>query len=264
MENYQNSQPAMKTVTGFGIILKSLIGIIIVFAVAMPRILAGEILFQGLMGLLLVVVLGILWFVVFRSLMVDKGPIVNLIVYMFACFLLGLFFSNTIAVSIYYISFYANGAVDAQLISQALTLAAFATMVAVVGGIIVLPRIKLTGKVARIGLNLMPIFSAILIGYGILYFIAFILALFGATGLLNALMGLVFGIGNLSIGLSVIAVLFAEALFLASAARVKMMIGTEPKYLEYYGAVIIVNAVIQIFVEIFKLVLKILARRNQN
>ena len=53
-------------------------------------------------------------------------------------------------------------------------------------------------------------------------------------------------------------VIFAEMLFLAALARVKMMIGNDPKYLEYMGAMILVNAVVQIFVELFKLVLKLL------
>ncbi|MGL5021427.1 MAG: hypothetical protein ACRC5R_05360 [Mycoplasmatales bacterium] len=249
-----------KKVSTKGIILKSILGIIIVFTVAMPKILAGEILFSGIMGFMTIILLGILWYGLFRSLMINRGEIVNLVVYMLTCGVLGLFFSQTISVSIYYINFYSDGAVDPILVNQALIITAFATMIAVIGGIIVLPKIKLNGKKAKVGKNIIAILSAISLGWVAISIIAVVLSFVGATWLLNALYSMIFGIGFFSIGISILMVLFAEILFLASAATVKKMIGTEDKYMEYFGAMILVNAIIQIFEEIFQLVLKILAR----
>ncbi|MGL5021309.1 MAG: hypothetical protein ACRC5R_04760 [Mycoplasmatales bacterium] len=253
-----------KKVSTIGIILKSILGIIIVFTVAMPKILTGEILFSGIMGFISVIILGILWYALFRALMVNRGTIINLVLYMLTCGLLGLFFSNTISISIYYVNFFSDGAVDPNLVNQALIITAFATMIAVIGGVMMLPKIKLDGKTAKIGRNMLAVLSAVSLGWIVLFVIGLVLSLFGATWLLNGIYNMMFGVGFFSIGISILMVLFAEILFLSSAARVKTMIGTEDKYLEYFGAMVLVNAVIQIFGEIFKLVLKILASKNKD
>jgi len=172
--------------------------------------------------------------------------------------MLGWFFSHTILVSVFYINFYGAQYFDVTIVEQALAITSVATMVAVLGGIFVLPRITLTDRIATIGMNFMAIFAALTIGYVLLFGISFILSIFGLTFLFQALTGLIFGVGPISIGLSIMMVIFAEMLFLAALARVKMMIGNDPKFLEYMGAMILVNAVVQIFVELFKLVLKLL------
>ncbi len=246
-----------------GVIIKSLFGLFIVFSIALPRIARLEVLFTGLMGLLFAIGLGILWYMLFMSLKQDRGSLINMIVYIATCVILGLFFSNTIVVSIYLIDMYSDGALNPQMVQEALQLASLATMIAVLGGIVVLPKIKLSDKVAKVGLNMMGIFSALLIGYGIMFMIAFVLSIFNITFLLDALLGLFYGTSIFSIGISAIMVLVAEALFLASLARVKLMIGKEEKYLEYFGAIVLVNAIVQIFIEIFKLILKMMARKNR-
>ena len=247
-----------KTVLSFGLTIKSLYGILIVMMVGLPRILKGEILYSGFMGIFVAIALGIMWYMLFSSLAVDKGFLVNFLVYTLSCVMLGWFFSHTIVVSIYYISFYGKEYFDVSIVNQALAITSVATMVAVLGGIFVLTRITLTDSVSTIGMNFIAIFAALTIGYILLFGIAFILSIFGLTFLFNALTGLIFGVGLISIGISIIMVIFAEMLFLAALARVKMMIGNDPKYLEYMGAMILVNAVVQIFVELFKLVLKLL------
>lgn len=276
MDSYdQFSSVPSQSVSNMGLISKTLLGVFIVFLVAIPRLFSGKLFLSFLytadslvtrlvLTIIVTIILCFIWNMLYRALKKDKGLILNLFIYILSCAFLGLFIANSLIFAVIFIGFYANGAVDANMILQALQITTVATFIAIVGGTLVLPSLKFTGPSIRIFNNLARLLVGLALATFILWIIGTILAIFHLTFILEAMYKLIYGIGPLSIVLSIIVVIAALASYLIILSRAKMAVDSEAKHLEYYYSMLLVNAIARVYVEVFKLVLKILAAANKN
>lgn len=261
-----------ETATSMGVVIKSFIGVIIAFYVAMPRIAQGkyfgEFFYRGgflsdLIGMLVFTFLiGILWVFITKALLVDKGVIVNALTYGAASVLSGLFLANSIIVAISWISTYGN--VNGEIISYAINLTSLLTFVGVFAGILILPKIKMTHKTIKFAKNASLIVMGLAMASFIMVALGLLFAFLGMPQILQMWGSIFYGTGPISIIISLFGVFFAEILFLGTLAFVKRGIETVPKYQEYYLSIVMVNGVLRLYVEIFKLVLKVLAATNKR
>lgn len=261
------------TVTNSGLISKTLLGVIIAFAVALPNLMQGDLFLSFLyqydgfaflfMSLAVTVVLGFIWMILYRTLAKDHGPVFNLITYVVTSAFAGLFLGNALIFAVIIIGSYASG-LDITTIYTALQITTGATFIAVVGGVVALPKLKMDGKALKFFHNASILLITLTFISGIMWIIGFVFSIFGITFILDLYYQLVYGLGPISIFFSVLAIILAEFLFLIVLARSKYAVGREPKHMEYYYSIILVNAIIRIYVEIFKLVLKLLALKNRD
>ncbi len=264
-----------KTVSNFGLISKTLLGVIIVFMVAIPRLFNGQLFLSFLyntsniimyliLTIFVTIVLSFIWMALYRALRASKGFILDLFIFVIACGFLGLFIANSLIFAVYFIGYYAQGSVDVLMVYQALKIASVATFIAITGGTLVLPKLSMQGRTIRLFGNFAKILVGLSMATFFLWIIGLILSIFGLTFILDALYNMLYGIGPISIVLSVIVVLASVFTYLVMLARAKMAVGNEPKHLEYFYAMLLVNAIARVYVEVFKLVLKILAARNRD
>ncbi len=255
-----------------GVTLKTIIGLFIAFFVAMPRLAAGkyfgEFFFRGgflgdiIGSIIFTAIVGFIWFFLVRSLQKDKGSLLNALVYGITCVFAGIFMANSLIVATNVISYY--GELDVDTIKSALKIAGLVTFIAVFAGVMILPRIKMTGKTVKFARNAAVIVAALALSSFVLYIVGNILALFGATFLLDLYWNTLYGVGPFSIILSIFFVFLAEVLFLGVLAGVKYSVGKSPKHYEYFLAISLVNGILELYVEIFKLILKLMARNRRD
>ncbi len=256
-----------------GVIWKTALGLLIAFTIAINNLQQGDLflafMYQGgllyrlVVGTIATIVIGIVWFALYKSLYKDKGPILNLIMFVLCTGLLGLFFGNSLIITTSWISYYAQGAVDAQMVQDVLRMTGYATMIAVIGGIIMLPKIKLSGKNIKFAKNAVLILGALALSGFVLWIIAMVLAIFGFTALLEQYFSVFYGLGPISLVLSIFSVVIAEVLFLGSLTYVKTKIDVVPKNVEYALAMHLVNGIVRIYIQLFKTIFKIVARRKR-
>ncbi len=276
MESYNEfgSTPG-NTVSSFGLITKTLLGTIIVFLVALPRLFEGKLFLSFLyntnnifmyliLTLVVTIVLGLIWTLLYRALRTNKGFILNLFTFVITCWFLGLFIGNALIFAVMFITYYANGAVDPQMINTALQISAMATFIAIVGGTIMLPRLSMSGPTIKFFNNVAKLLVGLTLATFILWITGLILSIFGLYFVLDALYQMLYGLGPISIIFSILVVIAAIFAYLVMLARAKMAIGNEPRHLEYFYSMLLVNSIARVYVEIFKLVLKILAASNRN
>lgn len=263
------------TATSTGIIIKSFIGVLIAFIIAVPRLFEGKyfgsFFFSGgtlgdLFGMIIfTAIIGFIWGMIYRALRVDKGSVVNAIVYFIGCIFSGLFLANALIVAVEYTSYYAGFDQETiALVVPALKLTAVITFIAVIAGIIILPKIKMTDRTIKIARNLSLIVFGLAMGSFIVIILGLFLSLFGFNGLLNLFYSATYGINAFSIMFSVFGVFLAEFLFLGVLVTVKNGINRAPKHQEYFLSMILVSGILRLYIEIFKLVFKLLAARNRN
>ncbi|WOO87061.1 hypothetical protein RZE82_08080 [Mollicutes bacterium LVI A0039] len=260
------------TVTNSGLILKTMIGLLVAFGIAIPNLMQGKLFLSFLYemngpgffftAIAVTIVLGLIWGGLYRTLMTDHGPIFNSIAFILTSAFAGLFLGNALIVAVIITGYYAD--IDFEMVMSALMISSGATFIAVVGGVVALPRLKMDGPALKFFRNASILLVSLTFVSGIMWLLGYFLNMFGITFILELYYQLVYGLGPVSIAFSIICILAAEFLFLVTLARSKMAVGNEPKHMEFFYAIILVNAVIRIYVEIFKLVLKILAKNNKK
>lgn len=263
----------LKTVSSSGLMAKTLIGVIIAFAVALPNLMQGDLFLSFLyemsgfsylfMSIFVTIILGIIWATLYKTLTRDHGPIFNAITYGVTSAFAGLFLGNALIFAVIIIGYYAPD-IDVEMVLTALQITTGATFIAVVGGVIALPKLRMDGSAIKFFNNVAILLVALTFVSGITFFIGYLFHIFGFDFILDLYYSLVYGLGPISIFFSILAVLGAEFMFLITLARSKMAVGKEPKHMEYFYSIILVNAIIRIYVEIFKLVLKLLASKNRD
>lgn len=263
----------LKTVSSSGLMAKTLIGVIIAFAVALPNLMQGDLFLSFLyemsgfsylfMSIFVTIILGIIWVTLYKTLTKDHGPIFNAITFAVTSAFAGLFLGNALIFAVIIIGYYAPD-IDVEMVLTALQITTGATFIAVVGGVIALPKLRMDGPAIKFFNNVAILLVALTFVSGITFFVGYLFHIFGFDFILDLYYSLVYGLGPVSIFFSILAVLGAEFMFLITLARSKMAVGKEPKHMEYFYSIILVNAIIRIYVEIFKLVLKLLASKNRD
>lgn len=266
-ENYE-SQNKM---TANGVVFKSVIGILIAFGIAIPNLFSGNYAFSFiyagggfsdfLMVTLFTIVIGIIWFALFKALAKDKGVVLNWIIYVVTMILLGLFFGNSLIVAAHWISYYGN--ISEEMLQTAVRLAGLATFFAVISGIIVLPKIKMNERTAKIATNLGMLVAALALVQFVMIVLGLFLSIFGITFIWDIYGSIFYGANLLSIILTFITSIVAVGIFVGVLGAVKYQIARAPKHMEFYFSALLVNGLIRIYIELFKLILKIMARRNR-
>lgn len=262
VENNVSSETMSKT----GVIFKTILGMIIVFAIAIPNFMNGKVAFYSLFSssgliapLFITIILGIVWYTLFMLLQKDKGPVLNVVIFVITCVLEGLFLGNALVISTFYISYYAED-LSLSTVYSALAIATVGTLISVVGALFVVSTFDLENGKFPVLKNIFKIVWILAISSAIAWGIAFILNLFGLSAFYEMLIEAFYGLGPISIIISIVAVFIAEFLLLATLAAVKKMINTSPPHLEYFAAMTIVISIVRVYLEIFKLTLKLLAR----
>lgn len=253
-----------------GVIVKAIIGFTIASAIAFPRLYSSSFFGEAFMSgggfsaffgaIIFMILAGIIWFALLKMLKTDHGPVLNTIIFAATSAFAGLFFANSLIVTVSWTTTYSNIS-DPQIVIDAIKIASIATFAAVIGGILMLPRISMTGKTAKIMQNIAKIALAMILGSTIIFIIGMFFALFGMYGILDIYGNMLYGSSSFSILFSLLFVFIAEAMFIGMLGLVKHQVENgAKKHEEYFLAIILVNAIIRLFVEIFRLVLKILAR----
>lgn len=259
----------MKKPSGIMISLKALLGVMIAFMIAIPRITNVEFILGGMNSWILYTIMFILFIVVytmlFNSLKINHGGVVNFCKFIAVSIFEGLMLSQGVLVAAYWVNYFTEGNVSMELVLQVCGIAVIATFVAVLGGLAITPLIlKKEGNI-KIADNIMKVIITVIIAYGILYLgsmvLSFVSSLFGTGGFFTeffiSVAEIFYGVGPMSMLLSFIAVFGAELLFIFTIINVKKTIQqTNEKYIEWLCASMIVLAVLKIFIEIFRLVLK--------
>ncbi len=186
--------------------------------------------------------------------------------FVFSNIMLGLSFGNSFWVIVYYMNMFASSNINPVLISTAVIYAALATITATIGGTILSLRMdsfKITNS-SKI-MKIMRILCICFIGYIVIYLISFILALLGFEELFYLLMSVAYGYGWLSIIFSIIGTMFASFLFLAIIEEViSLEYKNYDKASEYGAGALLAQGMINLFLELFKLILRLLVIFNDN
>lgn len=273
--NHQNNSFEVNpnTVSNSGLMIKTLLGVIIAFSVAIPNLVNQNLFLDFLyqmsgfsflfMSIIITVVLGFIWTMLYRALATDHGPIFNFLTFVVTSAFTGLFLGNSLIIAVLIIGSYAEG-LSPELIMSAIEITTGATFIAVIGGVLALPRLKMDGPSIKFFRNVSILLISLTFVSGIMWIVGYIFSMFGLNFILELYYQLIYGLGPVSIIISIFAIIFAEFMFLVTLGRSKLAVGREPKHMEYYYSIILVNAIVQIYVEIFKLVLKILAKNNDD
>lgn len=261
------------TVSNQGLMFKTLLGVIIAFGIAIPNLAHGDLFldflhnFNDVVTFLMVlgvpIALGVTWFNAYRMLQKDHGALMNMVIYIVTCVLAGLFFGNALYYAADMISSNAPD-LDMEVIVAALQITTTATFIAVVAGVIALPKLKMDGQALKFFRNASVLLTTMTFVGGIMWIIGLLLNIFGMSFLFDMYYQSMYGLGPISFIYSIIAILGAEYLFLTILGKSKYAVGREPKHMEYYYSIILVNAIIRIYVEIFKMVLKIIMRKKEE
>lgn len=272
-QEYNQFESNPNTVSNSGLIFKTLLGVIIAFAVAIPNLMQGDLFLSFLyemngfsflfMSIAVTIVLGIIWATLYRSLATDRGSFFNMVTYLITSAFAGLFLGNALIFAVAIIGSYAPS-IDMNMVTSALQITTGATFIAVIAGVVAMPKLKMDGPALKFFRNVSILLITLTFVSGIMWIIGFIFSIFGITFILDLYYQLIYGLGPVSIFFSILAIIAAEFLFLISLARSKYAVGREPKHMEYFYSIILVNAIIRIYVEIFKLVLKLLVNSKRD
>lgn len=259
----------MKNVTLSGVILK-IVMLLLITIVAMSITLSftGGFVFVGWAGFFGAIILGVAQYKALSiSTKSDDGLTVMLAAIIFSI-LTGVFAINAIVVGTYFISMYAE--VDALMIGQAASIAFFTVFAVTIGLVVFMPSIVnsiqsgVNPKAISVGSKIVKAFAGFFIGISVLSMLGYILALLGMPGLYSAIIELFYGVSLFSIFISFIGVLMSAFYMFTAIFMIGNSIGNEAKIREWSLAAYFVHAAIQVFVEVFKLALKILARSRRD
>lgn len=267
MEQINNSR-----VTKSGLMWKTLLGVLIAFFIAIPNLMQGDLFLNFLyqmsgfsylfMSILVTIGLGIIWAMLYKTLAKDNGAFFNFITFVITSAFAGLFLGNALIFAVLIIQTFGN--VNVQTVISALQITTGATFIAVFGGIIALPRLKMDGTAIKFFKNITVILIALTFASGIMWVVGYLFHIFGFDFILNLYYKLIYGLGPISLTFSIFAIIAAEFMFLITLSRSLYAVDHEPKHMEYFYSIILVNSIIRIYVEIFKFVLKILASKNRE
>ncbi len=257
-----------------GVMIKTLLGVLITLVIAISNlanqdlflsfIYHGSFLYRLIIGLIMTLIIGAVWMVLYRSLYKDKGVILNLAVFLICAVLAGQFMGNALIFAVYFIDYYAGG-ISTTLVNQALVITFMATIISVVGAIILLPMLKENQKFISFGQNILKITAVLALSSLIIWIVGMILAIFSIDFVLNYYYALFYGMGPIAFIFNILAIFVAEFFLMATIATVKYEIRIgNPKHLEYAYAMSLINAIVKVYVEIFKLVLRVLASKDQD
>lgn len=263
-----------KRASTVGVMIKTLLGVLITLVIAITNLAnqdlflsfmyQGSFLYRLVIGLIMTMVIGAVWMVLYRSLYKDKGVILNLAVFLICTVLAGQFMGNALIFAVYFIDYYAGG-ISTTLVNQALVITFMATIISVVGAIILLPMLKENQKFISFGQNILKITAVLALSSFIIWIVGMILAIFSIDFVLNYYYALFYGMGPIAFIFNILAIFVAEFFLMATIATVKYEIRIgNPKHLEYAYAMSLINAIVKVYVEIFKLVLRVLASQDQD
>lgn len=259
----------MRKPSAIMISLKALFGIMIAFSVAIPRISSATFILGNVNSYLIYTMTFIAFVIVFvmlfNSLKINHGGVINLIKFIGVSIFEGLMLSQGVLVAAYWVNYFTEGGVSPELIVQVCSMAVVATFVAVLGGLVITPIILRREGTIKIADNMGKVIMTVMIAYGLLYLFAWLASvvtgIFGAGNFFSdffiSIASIFYGTGPLSMFLSFMAVLGAEILFIFTIIGVKQVLKTNnEKYVEWQCAAMIEVAVLKIFIEIFRLLLK--------
>lgn len=263
-----------KGASTIGVMIKTLLGVLITLVIAISNLAnqdlflsfmyQGSFLYRLIIGLIMTMAIGAVWMVLYRSLYKDKGAILNLAVFLICAILAGQFMGNALIFAVYFIDYYAGG-ISTTLVNQALVITFMATIISVVGAIILLPMLKENQKFISFGQNILKITAVLALSSFIIWIVGMILAIFSIDFVLNYYYALFYGMGPIAFIFNILAIFVAEFFLMATIATVKYEIRIgNPKHLEYAYAMSLINAIVKVYVEIFKLVLRVLASQDQD
>lgn len=249
--------------------LKALFGIMIAFSIAIPRIASANFILGDVNSYLIYTMIFIAFIVIyvmlFNSLKINHGSIINFIKFIGVSIFEGLMLSQGVLVAAYWVNYFTEGGVSPELIVQVCSMAVVATFVAVLGGLVITPIILRREGTIKIADNIGKVILTVMIAYGLLYLFAFlgsvVTGIFGAGNFFSdffvSVASIFYGTGPLSMFLSFMAVLGAEILFIFTIIGVKQVLrNSDDKFVEWQCAAMIEVAVLKIFIEIFRLLLK--------
>ena len=254
----------MKKASMMGVISKSILGLIFIVAIVFAFVANNIFLFPGsFLGIINLIIFGLLMYMTFNSLKKDSGFLLNNIKWFCNLALIGATTGNAINVIIYYTGYVTNDEYLIEMAPIAVLFALLITVIIVAVGILMLPYIKnkaLTSKTMKI-VFLLTIFTTLALG--ITSIIGFILAMFGITWLWDIYVNALYGTGPMAIGISLIFIASACFSYVVNLIEVNQMINNEEEYLEYYISSILLMSIINIFIEIFRLVLKFFVNKDE-
>ena len=254
----------MKKASMMGVISKSILGLIFIVAIVFAFVANNIFLFPGsFLGIINLIIFGVLMYMTFNSLKKDSGFLLNNIKWFCNLALIGATTGNAINVIIYYTGYVTNDEYLIEMAPIAVLFALLITVIIVAVGILMLPYIKnkaLTSKTMKI-VFLLTIFTTLALG--ITSIIGFILAMFGITWLWDIYVNALYGTGPMAIGISLIFIASACFSYVVNLIEVNQMINNEEEYLEYYISSILLMSIINIFIEIFRLVLKFFVNKDE-
>lgn len=254
----------MKKASMMGVISKSILGLIFIVAIVFAFVANNIFLFPGsFLGIINLIIFGVLMYMTFNSLKKDSGFLLNNIKWFCNLALIGATTGNAVNVIIYYTGYVTNDEYLIEMAPIAVLFALLITVIIVAVGILMLPYIKnkaLTSKTMKI-VFLLTIFTTLALG--ITSIIGFILAMFGITWLWDIYVNALYGTGPMAIGISLIFIASACFSYVVNLIEVNQMINNEEEYLEYYISSILLMSIINIFIEIFRLVLKFFANKDE-
>lgn len=271
----------IKKASVMGILWKAIFGILIAFMIAIPRIQDGDFILSNfgifytmdasfisyliqtvLFGVFIAIVYGL-----FISLKMDNGPILNFIKFTTLSIFEGILLAQAVLVISYWAAYFAEiagASVTAAEINQVFVIAIFCTMIAVLIGLALMPILARSEGAVKIGSQVVKIFVGILAAFAIIYIVSYLMMLFGSlfndTGFFYQMFvgsaELIYGTGPIAWIIAFIGVFTAEVLFIFSLIVIKESVLGHEKHLEWFGAGIMVNGVLKVFVQIFQLLIK--------
>ena len=253
----------VETTSVLGVTVKSILGLSIVSVIIIAFLAKGTILFQGWSGIFLMIVSMVVYTMTFRMLQKDRGDLINFGIWLVNVIFTGLL-AGSASVSIIFLTIkYSNNFEIMNMVQTIVPLAFGITLLIAISGIIVLPIIKTknfqnskTFKV--VGMVIM----VTMLGYGIISMISFIASLMGFNAMYDAVVGTMFNGGPVAIGFAGILLLFSAFMYVSILLGVRDGIGKEPKHFEYLASALLVNAIVNIFLDVLRLLLQLFASND--
>ena len=254
----------MKKASLMGVVSKSILGLIFVVAIVFAFVANNIYLFPGsFLGIINLIVVTVLMYMTFNSLRKDSGFLLNNLKWFLNLALIGATTGNAINVITYYTSYVTDDQYLIEMAPVAILLALFITIVIVGIGIIMLPYIRKTvvnSKIMNI-VFLLTMFTTIALGISSI--VGFILTMFGINWLWDMYINSIYGTGPMAIGIALLFIGTACYSYAINLIAVNNMVDNEEEYLEYYMSSILLMSIINIFIEIFRLVLKFFVNKDE-
>ena len=245
----------------FSIGIKSLIGLVItvVTAVTVMSMFGNQPFMYGFTGLFATIILYVVMAVLLKKL--AAGSSMSAFMFLIICVLEGVLFANIIS----FLTFIATSSygLDSEAISATANVAFLLTVSVVLGSLAISLKATLTEKRIQAGAKAMKIIMTIFAAIAIFGLVGLVLSLFGINFMYSAYASMMFGLGPISILLSVLLVALAAYNMFSVFLRVRTIVeqGAD-KNVEYVAAATIVMAIISVYIEIFRLLLKFAGRSN--